>query len=192
MVRRQFLFLFCTIRYISVFVSCYKRKPCVQRHQFQFPDCYIPDLDLSQLLSSASFLFSHDSGTGYMKQGVRSTFISSYAKTQIGTAYDQLNDGARALDLRPKLLRNGTVVLQHGIVTIPVTLDDLVSDAVRWCTENSNELVLLMHSNLVRLTYIYIYMYIISHLALIRKKLFYFVLTFSLPLFAVVPRRECY
>ena len=149
MVRRPIL-VFFALRYFTVLVSCYKRKPCVQRRQFQFPDCYIPDLDPSQLLSSASFLFSHDAGTGYMKPGVPSTFISSYAKTQIGTAYDQLNDGARALDLRPKLLNNGTVVLQHGFVTIPVTLNDLVSDAMRWCAENSDELVLLLHSNLVR------------------------------------------
>jgi hypothetical protein len=131
-------------------VDAYKRKPCTRsvRTQFQFPDCYAPDLDPSQLLSSASFLMSHDSATGYLRKGFPSSAISLYAKNQIGTAYQQLNDGARALDLRPKLLQNGTVVLQHGVVTIPITLKVLVSDAIRWCNENQDELVLLFHSNL--------------------------------------------
>lgn len=146
---RRFLLLILISREVIFRVSSYKRRPCVQPRQFQFPDCYVPSLDQSQLLSSASFLFSHDAGTGYMKQGVPSTLISSYAKTQIGTAYDQLNDGARALDIRPKLLSNGTIMLQHGLVTIPVTLNELVVDAMRWCSENSDELVLLLHSNLV-------------------------------------------
>jgi hypothetical protein len=69
-------------------------------------------------------------------------------KSALSTIYDQLNDGARALDVRPKLLHNGTVVLQHTAVTIPVSLERLVMDALTWCTENPDELVLILHSNM--------------------------------------------
>jgi hypothetical protein len=135
---------------IALEVYSYERKPCTHfiRRQFQFPDCYVPNLAPSQLLSSASFLFSHDSATGYFQKGFPSSVISLYAKNQIGTVYDQLNDGARALDVRPKLLHNGTVVLHHGAITIPVSLERLVMDALTWCTENPDELVLILHSNM--------------------------------------------
>ena len=113
---------------LAALVNSYERKPCTHsiRRQFQFPECYVPDLDPSQLLSSTSFIFSHGSATGYLQKGFPSSVISLYAKNQIGTVYDQLNDGARALDVRPKLLHNGTVVLHHGAITIPVSLERLV------------------------------------------------------------------
>jgi hypothetical protein len=102
------------------------------------------------LLSSASFLMSHDAATGYIKRTslAGGGMTASYAKNQVGTVYDQLNDGARALDLRPKYLANGTVVFHHGSANLPVTLEQLVSDAVKWCGENENELVLLFNSEL--------------------------------------------
>jgi hypothetical protein len=141
---------YAVIWLVIALVYSYERKPCTHsiRHQFQFPDCYVPDLDPSQLLSSASFLFSHDSATGYLQKGFPSSVISLYAKNQIGTVYHQLNDGARALDVRPKLLHNGTVVLHHGAITIPVSLERLVMDALTWCTDNPDELVLILHSNM--------------------------------------------
>jgi hypothetical protein len=102
----------------------------------------------SLLLSEASFLMSHNAATGYLKQnrGISSA-TNLYAKNQIGSVYDQLNDGARALDVRPKLLQNGTVVCHHGAITIPATLETLVSDAIQWCTDNPDELVLIFHLN---------------------------------------------
>jgi hypothetical protein len=132
---------------VRVSVNGYHHKPCTRRvrHQFQFPDCYIPPMDSSLLLSKASFLFSHDTATGYL-QSVN--ILSTYAKNQVGTAYDQLHFGARALDLRPKLLSDGTITFQHGSVPIPVTLETFVADAVRWCHEHDDELVLLLPSNL--------------------------------------------
>lgn len=130
----------------------YERKPCTRsvRPQFQLPDCFVPPMDSSLLLSSASFLMSHDAATGYIKRTSLSGggVIASYGKNQVGTAYDQLNNGARALDLRPKYLNNGTVIFHHGMVNIPVTLEQLVSDVVRWCGENDDELVLLLASEL--------------------------------------------
>ena len=107
-------------------------------------------MDTSILLSSASFLMSHDAATGYIRKGSLSPFgrlVASYSKNQVGTAYDQLNGGARALDLRPKLLANGTVIFHHGDINIPVSFEQLVSDAVKWCSDNDDELVLLLSTN---------------------------------------------
>jgi hypothetical protein len=136
---------------VSVFVFAYHRKPCTRsiRKQFQFPNCYLPNIEQdSLLLSQASFVLSHDAATGYLSDHAVSSMAKSYAKNQIGTVYQQLNDGARALDIRPKLLANGTVVCHHGVIVIPVTLQQLVRDALRWCRDNPQELVLIFHHDL--------------------------------------------
>ena len=142
----------------SVFVLGYHHNTCTsdRAKQFQFADCYIPNLADDLLLKDASFVMSHDSGTGYLQrnqQGVMTTIngaiINLYTKNQLGTVYQQLDDGARALDVRPKLLTNGTIILHHGAVPIGVALETLVSDAIRWSNDNPNELVLILHSNLV-------------------------------------------
>jgi hypothetical protein len=133
-------------------VEAYHRQPCTWSiaRQFQFPDCYAPSLAENILLSKASFVMAHDAATGYLPHTLTSayTVANSYAKNQIGNVYQQLNDGARALDVRPKLLANGTVVLHHGGLVIPTTLSTLVQDAMRWCHENPDEPVLILHSHL--------------------------------------------
>jgi hypothetical protein len=92
---------------------------------------------------------SHDAATGYIKPGSFSPsgITWQYSKNQVGSVYRQLDDGARALDLRPKLLSNGTVIFQHGSINIPVLFETLVSDAVKWCADNPDELVLLLSSD---------------------------------------------
>ena len=118
--------------------------------QFQFSNCYLPDMADDLLLSEAGFVMSHDSATGYLKKSSRlmsNGATNLYSKNQIGDVYQQLDDGARALDVRPLLLTNGTVVLHHGALPIAVTLEQLVSDARRWAVENPDELVLILHSN---------------------------------------------
>lgn len=92
---------------------------------------------------------SHDAATGYIRQGdlSKTGLAWPYAKNQVGTAFQQLSDGARALDLRPKLLLNSTIVFQHGAVTIPVSLEQLLQDVLRWCAQNQDELVLLLPNN---------------------------------------------
>ena len=119
--------------------------------QFQFEDCYLPPMDTSLLLSQASFVMSHDAATGYVKRGSLSAsgLTWQYCKNQRGSVYRQLDDGARALDFRPKLLFNGTVIFQHGDINIPVTLEQVLDDAVRWSADNAEakELVLLLPSN---------------------------------------------
>ena len=139
---------------VVVQVYAYNRFPCTRsiRPQIQFPDCYIPPMDTSIPLTQASFLMSHNAATGYLpvispKKPIVQA-LATYTKNQVGTIYDQLNSGARALDLRPKLLMNNTIVFHHGSVQIPVTLETVLSDVIRWCSENTDELVLLLPSNL--------------------------------------------
>ncbi|KAG7361975.1 hypothetical protein IV203_025641 [Nitzschia inconspicua] len=119
------------------------------KRQFQFDDCYIPSMNQDMLLSEASFILSHDAATGYLQDHSLISVANSYAKNQVGSVYQQLNDGARALDVRPKLLANGTLLCHHGGLTIPVTLERLVQDAIQWCNDNndSDELVLILHHN---------------------------------------------
>jgi len=103
---------------------------------------------------------SHDATTGYLPSNRKgeSTLSSSstssssaasivnlYAKNQIGTLYQQLQDGARAFDIRPKFLINGTVLFHHGVITIPVTLEQVLNDVNKWSMEHPEELILLFH-----------------------------------------------
>ena len=71
----------------------------------------------------------------------------------MGTVYDQLNDGARALDLRPKMYANGTIGFHRGsLLDIPlsyITLGGLLEDAKLWCKNNPKELVIIFHSQMV-------------------------------------------
>jgi hypothetical protein len=118
--------------------------------KFQFADCYLPDLADDLLLSEAGFLLSHDAATGYLKKSsglLTNGATNLYSKNQIGDVYQQLDDGARALDVRPKILTNGTIVLHHGSLPIAVTLERLVIDARRWAVDNPDELVLIFHSD---------------------------------------------
>ena len=105
----------------------------------------------SLLLSEASFVMSHDAASGYIQRGSLSAsgLTWQYSKNQIGSVYRQLDDGARALDLRPKLLFNGTIIFQHGDINIQVTLEQLLDDVVWWSADNAEgkELVLLLPSN---------------------------------------------
>lgn len=191
----------------------YHLAPCEKvsvRRQFQFSDCYVPNLNTDLYLNQASFVMAHDTATGYLNinnnddadgngnsnnnqaggvysneydgvdnmnnavyQGgdndnnqysnnaahpsrwntVTTRLLSLYGKTQVGTVYDQLNDGARALDLRPKIYNNGTIGFHHGsLIDVPlnsITLGGLLDDAKQWANDNPKELVLIFHSELV-------------------------------------------
>ncbi len=169
----------------------YHRYPCNRasvKRQFQFNDCYAPDLDPELSINTASFVMAHDAATGYLNSNAqhssksttndnsdnyssnntavtstssasnwnsiaRTGLLSLYGKTQIGSVYTQLNDGARALDLRPKIYTNGTIGFHHGsLLDVPlssITLGGLLEDAKKWCHDNPNELVLIFHSELV-------------------------------------------
>jgi len=138
--------------FVTTFVNAYTQDPCTRaaRAQFQFPDCYLPALNPDLLLSEASFVLAHNAATGYLPHTslTKAGFSWRYAQNQVrGSVYQQLQDGARALDVRPLLRRNGTVVLQHGSIRIPTTFETLVRDAVQWCRQHPDELVLLLPSH---------------------------------------------
>ncbi|CAB9522541.1 1-phosphatidylinositol phosphodiesterase [Seminavis robusta] len=149
----SYLLLQIIVSHFAIYASdAFYHNHCNRRRvrpQFQLDDCYLPPLDTSLTLSEASFLMSHDSATGYIKRGSLSAsgLTWRYSKNQVGTVYQQLEDGARALDLRPKLLANGTVIFQHGSINIPVLFQSLVADAVQWCGDNPDELVLILSSD---------------------------------------------
>lgn len=106
----------------------------------------LPPLENDLLLSQASFLMSHDAATGYLPpRQLISRATNLYAKNQLGNAAQQLQHGARALDLRPRFLNNGTVTFHHGSIPIPVTLEQLLRDVLEFATQHPDELILLFH-----------------------------------------------
>lgn len=120
-------------------IDCHRQL----RKEFQYPNCYLPSLDPDLLLSDAHFLYAHNAATGYIRPELSKTGLSSsYSKTQVGSIYQQLQHGARALDLRPLLLNNGTVVFQHDAIRIAVSLTQVVREIITWCSENPDEIVL--------------------------------------------------
>ena len=211
--------LFITLLLIleGTFTHGYHRAPCKKlsvRSQFQFTDCFVPNLNPDLYITEASFVMAHDAATGYLNVNnnddddngggtgneyineyngvdnmnnldysgrnmendgeggnynnnggggyyyfpsrwntIPTRLLSLYGKTQVGSVYEQLNDGARALDLRPKIYNNGTVGFHHGsLIDIPltsITLGGLLEDAKQWCNDNPKELVLIFHSELV-------------------------------------------
>ena len=83
---------------------------------------------------------------------ISTNLLAVYGKTQVGSVYEQLNDGARALDLRPRIYNNGTIGFHHGsLINIPlttITMGGLLEDAKQWCNDNPKELVILFHHEL--------------------------------------------
>ena len=133
-------------------VEAYHHRPCHSasiRADYSFTDCYIPDQNPNLQLSEAAFVFSHNAATGYITPtSLSKTGLSWwYSKNQVGSVYQQLNDGARALDLRPKYVNQTTVVFSHGSITIQIALEQLLQDAIQWCRDNPSELVLLLPSH---------------------------------------------
>ena len=147
MVVRYLLFLGTFIGFPTRMLLGFTHSSCTRSRaaQFSFPNCYIPSLDTDLPLSQASFLMSHDATTGYLPPNRMTGAVNLYAKNQMGTLYQQLQDGARAFDVRPKFLANGTVVFHHGAITVPVTLEQVLRDVSLWAVENPDELVLLFH-----------------------------------------------
>lgn len=137
-------------RWSFLFVSAFNKRNCrgrAVRNQFQHPDCYVPDLDRNLLLSEASFLMAHDAATGYINKKKSAHWF--YSKTQEGSIYDQLENGARVLDIRPKYFRSGVIGLHHGSIDIvDKTLDDVIMEAKKWCSDNPTELVIILHNEM--------------------------------------------
>jgi len=209
--RPRIHWLFLLFLSIIIYTQAFHRAPCKKiavKYQFQFSECYAPNINQDLYLSEASFVMAHDAATGYLvtknKKNKGDSYSSNaisdsveygdeswelqddaaaenweedhddamnyhdyqgstwdtfstnllavYGKTQVGSVYQQLNDGARALDLRPRIYNNGTVGFHHGsLINIPlttITLAGLLEDAKQWCNDNPKELVIIFHHEL--------------------------------------------
>jgi len=109
------------------------------------------------LLRETGMLMTHDSATGYI--GVRD-IMKDFAMTQTVSLVDQLNCGARALDLRlaqtafnPLEIfgtRRRKISYHHGKMPAWVsdqTLDSTLGGLVKWAKAHPDELVLLLTSH---------------------------------------------
>lgn len=109
------------------------------------------------LLRQSPFLMTHDSGTGYIGVG---DVLKDVAMCQTIGLVDQLNCGARALDMRMfqasyrKLSigsqRRRTIKYHHGKVPAwksDQTLDSTLQGLVDWAGSHPSELILLMASH---------------------------------------------
>jgi len=75
--------------------TSYHRAPCKKvavRRQFQFTDCYVPNLNPELYLTEASFVMAHDAATGYLNiKGDSDT--TSNTNNNGGGAYSNEYDG---------------------------------------------------------------------------------------------------
>jgi len=86
------------------------------------------------------FVMAHDAATGMLEPNYVAVY--EYAQTQQGNLSEQLSCGARALDLRVKLI-NGKLEFHHGQVKIDYGFEKGMNDVKEWLREHPQELVVL-------------------------------------------------
>ena len=107
-----------------------------------------PDADLRPLQQWAAVM-SHDAVTGEMDQdrdGIIHGVEDAYTITQGAPLVKQLECGARALDYRPFLLNDGTIVAHHGSHVVKKPLADSLTELTSYL-EPLRELVILYLSH---------------------------------------------
>jgi len=113
----------------------------------------IPKLNYSTPLLETSFVFAHNAATGYMTtppiSDIGQYLTKAFAKNQEGSFYDQLNDGAKALDLRVQYSEEKGLQFKHGKVVVEeIEWSDGINDIIRFHEENEDEPVILVYSHL--------------------------------------------
>ncbi|CAE8664127.1 unnamed protein product [Polarella glacialis] len=91
------------------------------------------------LLNLALFLHSHDAGTGL---GISGLLPNAWGQTQRGSLADQLNCGARALDLR-LAAHAGKVIFHHAQYVGKMDFKSSMVDVISWANQHPDELVML-------------------------------------------------
>lgn len=106
------------------------------------------------LLRDKHFLLSHDAATGYVGLGVFSPdslipATANFIKTQDRGFAEQLNCGARALDLRLGFEnQNGPLKFHHAKYYMEdQTVQNTMPEIKQWAQENPDELVILLLSH---------------------------------------------
>ena len=80
-------------------------------------------------------IMAHDAATTYLDPA---GLIDHWAKTQPSGGPAQLFDcGARALDWRPSLQKDGSLFMHHNILTIDHNMSDALDDMVQWASHNT-------------------------------------------------------
>lgn len=93
------------------------------------------------LLKDVAMIMTHDSATGYLPNYYNP--IYRWAKTQIGGFPAQLDCGARAFDVRPKLKDNGDFIFHHGDVEVNKDVGEALAEIEDWLSNNQDEVVIL-------------------------------------------------
>jgi hypothetical protein len=105
-------------------------------------------------LSQFGMIMTHDAATGYLSGGWDHA-VHNWAKTQGGKPPDQddktgfaaqLDCGARAFDVRPKL-DGSKLVMHHGGITVDTPVTDAVREVINWASIHPTELVILYVSH---------------------------------------------
>lgn len=91
----------------------------------------------STVLNEWPMIMSHDAATTYLE---KKNILNRWAKTQPdgGTA-TLLDCGARAFDWRPKLLKNGTLVMHHGGVQVNYEMRTALEEMIKWLSANGTQ-----------------------------------------------------
>lgn len=85
-------------------------------------------------------IFAHDAGTGLMTlDKPDSIFVNAAAQTQVGSLVDLANCGARAFDIRPWLLEDGSLVTHHGGYLCEEKLEKELKNLIEWNAKHPQE-----------------------------------------------------
>eukprot|EP00959_Pyramimonas_sp_CCMP1952_P090814 1901280-Pyramimonas_sp.AAC.1 len=96
------------------------------------------------LLNHSPFLMAHDAGTGYLEPGHLTEMVFNWTATQTTGFIGQLDCGARALDIRPRLAEGKRLIMHHGPISIEYPLREALSEVLMWTSNQTEELVLLV------------------------------------------------
>ena len=97
------------------------------------------------LLNQWPMVAAHDAATSYLSSNV----INKWAKTQPeGGIRKMLECGARFFDWRPKLLKNGELVMHHSAIVVNYPMSKVLDELILWLSDNKaapleNNLVVL-------------------------------------------------
>ena len=86
---------------------------------------------------------SHDAATGYINTNIVSDVVYNWVITQKGNFTDQLNCGARALDIRPKFdTKLSQLYFNHGPIEIKTPFMIAINDVIEWHAEHKETIIL--------------------------------------------------
>ena len=86
-------------------------------------------------LNQWPMIMSHDAATTYLSSGI----FNDWIKTQpSGGASGLLDCGARALDWRPALQKDGSLFMHHNFVVIKHKMKDAMDEMIEWAGRNKN------------------------------------------------------